>query len=98
MPERKPASRGRDAQVAALQEKGFTFRQARRAVNAVWDVIKAALQRDEEVETPLGTFRPVLVLRAAKLVQRFGKRQMRKQTFRITVKLVPPGSKRWSRP
>ena len=66
MPERKPAGAGRDAQVAALQEKGLTFR-------------------------------PVPVVRPAKRVKRFGKWQMRKETVRTTIKLVPPGSKRWSR-
>ena len=56
-PRREAESKGRDYLAVELQKRGFTFRKARRAVNAVWEVIQSALQRGEKVETPLGEFR-----------------------------------------
>jgi nucleoid DNA-binding protein len=45
--------------VVALQERGFSFRQARKLVQVIWQVITDALRRGESVETPLGIFRVV---------------------------------------
>ena len=43
--------------ILALRCQGFTEVKARKAVNLVFDEIKAALVRREEVDLPIGTFR-----------------------------------------
>jgi nucleoid DNA-binding protein len=40
-----------------LTQKGFTFREALAAVDAVFESIKEALQRHEDVHLPFGTLR-----------------------------------------
>jgi hypothetical protein len=57
MPTRTPSGGFRDEVTAALQARGFTFRQARQAVKAFFEAIQSALLRGEEVETPFGTLR-----------------------------------------
>jgi nucleoid DNA-binding protein len=59
LPRRRPAEGSRDQWVVALQERGFSFRQARKLVQVIWQVITDALRRGESVETPLGIFRVV---------------------------------------
>jgi nucleoid DNA-binding protein len=60
-PPRRQASKriGRDHLALKLQIVGLTFRQARQVVDAIWESIKEALQRGEDVETPLGRFQVV---------------------------------------
>jgi Bacterial DNA-binding protein len=60
-PPRRQASKqiGRDHLALQLQIVGLTFRQARQVVDAIWESIKEALQRGEDVETPLGRFHVV---------------------------------------
>lgn len=40
--------------VGLVQRKGFSRRDSRRAVKALFDAMKAALVRGEKVETPVG--------------------------------------------
>ena len=42
--------------VLRLREEGYKERMARQAVNLVFDEIKAALARHEEVDIPIGKF------------------------------------------
>ena len=55
MPTRRPSAGFRDQVTAALQARGFTFRQARQLVKVFFETIKRALLRGEPVETPFGT-------------------------------------------
>jgi nucleoid DNA-binding protein len=50
---------GREYLELELQKRTFTFRQARQVVDAIWESIKDALKRGEDVETPLGRFQVV---------------------------------------
>lgn len=43
----------------ALRQAGWSSRNARDAVNAVFEIIKDALQSHETVDTPIGRFRVV---------------------------------------
>ena len=54
-----PESIDRDYLALELQKRTLTFRQARQVVDAIWESIKEALQRGEDVETPLGRFQVV---------------------------------------
>ena len=73
-PTRKPASTGRDGLVVALQERGFAFREARAVVDAICQSMRAGLQGDGSVETPLGVFE--VVRRQPQQRQRFGRGQI----------------------
>jgi hypothetical protein len=53
------APNGRDEQVLALQEKGFTYRMAREIVDVIVRVCVEGLQRDKTLGTPLGWFKAV---------------------------------------
>ena len=50
---------GRDEQVLALQENGFTYRMAREIVDVIVRVCVEGLQRDKTLGTPLGWFKAV---------------------------------------
>jgi nucleoid DNA-binding protein len=50
---------GRDHLALELQKRTLTFRKARQVVAAIWESIKDALKRGEDVETPLGQFHVV---------------------------------------
>ena len=54
-----PKRIGRDHLALKLQIVGLTFDQARQVVDAIWESIKEALQRGEDVETSLGRFHVV---------------------------------------
>jgi nucleoid DNA-binding protein len=60
-PPRRKASKGVDRNSLALQlqKLGLTFDKAHEVVNVIWESIKEALQRGEDVETPLGLFQVV---------------------------------------
>jgi nucleoid DNA-binding protein len=60
---------------ADLQKRGFSFRKASALVNAVFAAMTEALRRDEDVETPLGTFE-VVYGPGTQTRERFGKPQM----------------------
>jgi hypothetical protein len=64
---------GRDEQVLALQEKGFTYRMAREIVDVIVRVCVEGLQRDKTLGTPLGWFKAVPAPPARQAV-RFGKK------------------------
>jgi DNA-directed RNA polymerase subunit RPC12/RpoP len=71
---REPEVRhGRDEQVLALQEKGFTYRMAREIVDVIVRVCVEGLQRDKTLGTPLGWFKAVPAPPARQAV-RFGKK------------------------
>jgi hypothetical protein len=72
MPQREPASQGRDTLVVALQRRGLTVRKARAAVKAFWEILAQGL-RSRYVETPLGIFD--LVRRIPRKRQRWGREQ-----------------------
>lgn len=57
-----------------LQAQGLTFRKARAVVKATFDVIRKGLQKDKEVQTPIGLFK---VRRRGKVRPRirFGRKQ-----------------------
>ena len=84
---RRQASKqiGRDHLALKLQIVGLTFRQARQVVDAIWESIKEALQRGEDVETPLGQFQvverpePTTRLRLGKMQRLY--RQRKKVVF-----------------
>jgi hypothetical protein len=67
------APNGRDEQVLALQEKGFTYRMARKIVDVIVQVCVEGLQRDRVLGTPLGWFQAVPAPPARQAV-RFGKK------------------------
>ncbi|HEV8491606.1 MAG TPA: HU family DNA-binding protein [Candidatus Angelobacter sp.] len=76
---------GREYLELELQKRTFTFRQARQVVDAIWESIKDALKRGEDVETPLGRFQ-VVERPAARMRWRLGKiqrlyRQRKKVVF-----------------
>ena len=48
------AKGGKSALIREIRKKGFSARQAEKAVNAVFDVMTRTLWRGEPVETPLG--------------------------------------------
>lgn len=50
------ATKGREWLVRELQKRGFTFRKARAAVEAVFQVIEEGLREDRSVKTPMGEF------------------------------------------
>jgi nucleoid DNA-binding protein len=52
--EKQQRSMGRDDLEQRLRDKGFSKREARRAVNGILEGMIQALQRGEEVEFPLG--------------------------------------------
>jgi nucleoid DNA-binding protein len=59
---RKPVKQGigRNNPLAlVLVSRGCSYRAARKIVNLIFDEIKAALKRHEDVELPFGTFRVV---------------------------------------
>ena len=88
-PRRKEPKRiDRDALSLKLQKLGLTFDKAREVVDAIWESIKDALKRGEEVETPLGGFQVVERL-APRMRWRLGKvqhlyRQRKKVVFTAT--------------
>lgn len=63
---------GRDEQVLALQEKGFTYRMARKIVDVIVKACVKGLQGDKKLGTPLGWFQSVPAPPARQAV-RFGK-------------------------
>jgi hypothetical protein len=67
------APNGRDEQVLALQEKGFTYRMTREIVDVIVRVCVEGLQRDKTLGTPLGWFKAVPAPPARQAV-RFGKK------------------------
>jgi nucleoid DNA-binding protein len=52
--EKQPRSMGRADLEKRLRDKGFSKREAKRAVNSIFEGMIEALQRSEEVEFPLG--------------------------------------------
>jgi nucleoid DNA-binding protein len=59
---RKPVKQGigRNNPLAlVLVSRGCSYRAARKIVNLIFDEIKAALKRHEDVDLPFGTFRVV---------------------------------------
>jgi nucleoid DNA-binding protein len=71
-----------------LQKLGLTFDKAREVVDAIWESIKDALKRGEDVETHLGGFR-VVKRPAPRMRWRLGKiqrlyRQRKKVVFTAT--------------
>ena len=59
---RKPVKQGigRNNPLAlVLVSRGCSYRAARKIVNLIFDEIKAALKRNEDVDLPFGTFRVV---------------------------------------
>ena len=88
-PRRKvPKRGGRDSQALELQKLGLTFDKAREVVDAIWESIKDALKRGEDVETPLGGFQ-VVERPAPRVRLRLGKiqhlyRQRKKVVFTAT--------------
>jgi nucleoid DNA-binding protein len=77
-PPRRRASKllSREYLELELQKRTLTFRQARQVVDAIWESIKEALQRGEEVETPLGRFWVKKERHARQTRWRFGKVQV----------------------
>ena len=53
----RPKTRGREYLEGLLQEKGFTSREARTTVAAIFQVITEGIKKDGRVETPLGIFK-----------------------------------------
>jgi hypothetical protein len=73
---REPEVRhGRDEQVLALPEKGFTYRMARKIVDVIVRVCVEGLQGDSVLGTPLGWYQVVPAPPARQTV-RFGKTVM----------------------
>ena len=72
---------GRDSLALELQKLGLTFDKAREVVDAIWESIKDALKRGEDVETPLGRFQvverpePRMRLRLGKIQQLYRRRK-----------------------
>ena len=75
MPERKPATRGRDQMVVALQERGYTLRESRRLVRKFWGLMAELIRCGEVVDTPIGQFKAVTAPEP-QVRRRFGKRQI----------------------
>jgi hypothetical protein len=73
---REPAGSGKDVLVVDLQRRGFRFRQARGAVDAVFRIWRDALARHEPVETPAGWLEVQRSRRVPRERVRFGKQQM----------------------
>ena len=60
---------------SAIVKRGFTQTVAANLVNIVFDEIKAALERHEVVELPIGTFRVVAEIHRPQRRWRFGQPQ-----------------------
>ena len=54
MTARQPATSGKDVMVVAAQQRGILFRDARRAVDAVFNIWKEQLHNGNSIETPVG--------------------------------------------
>ena len=67
-----------------LVRQGCSYRAARKIVNLIFDEIKAALKRHEDVELPFGTFRVVETSQRPHRRWRFGQPQsVFKQRYRV---------------
>jgi nucleoid DNA-binding protein len=67
-----------------LVRQGCSYRAARKIVNLIFDEIKAALKRHEDVELPFGTFRVVETSQQPHRRWRFGQPQsVFKQRYRV---------------
>jgi nucleoid DNA-binding protein len=84
---RKPVKQGigRNNPLAlVLVSRGCSYRAARKIVNLIFDEIKAALKRHEDVDLPFGTFRVVERGQRPHRRWRFGQPQsVFKQRYRV---------------
>ena len=85
LPRRPAASQGRNQLVLAIEQRGFTARQAKKAVAAFWDAMGRGLKLEGFVQTPLGVFRVKLKQRKPQQRQRFGRQQVLYRLPRIIV-------------
>ena len=77
---------------SAIVKRGFTQTVAAKLVNIVFDEIKAALERHEVVELPIGTFRVVEEIHRPQRHWRFGQpRAVFTRPFRVVFE--PSGEK-----